>query len=76
MMGTDTEPLHIEITSTDQIDTIALSLAMNRALRKGWFTEQQMDEIIEDARRFRVRIANGEMISTADLDAPTSTEKH
>jgi hypothetical protein len=49
---------------------------MNRALRKGWFTEQQMDEIIEDARRFRVRIANGEMISTADLDAPTSTEKH
>ena len=60
------------INSVDQIDTVALALAMRRAKEKGWITQDQLNAIVTDAGYFAQRLARGEMITLGDLDA-TST---
>ena len=65
--------LHLDLENVHQADTIALALAIRRASEKKWLTEGQVDAILADAKRFRDRLARGEIITTGDLDAPTST---
>lgn len=72
-MDKEDEVLNIDLENTGQVDTISLALAVRRAKEKGWLTAPQVDDIIADANRFRSRLTQGEIITTGDLDAPTST---